>query len=298
MSNATALTGFQAIGNREDLTDVVTNISPAETPMLSRFGRSKARGTYHEWQTDTLASATANAAIEGGDYSFTRVGVRTRAGNWTQIFVTDVEVSDTQRAVDVAGVSDEFAYQMTKGMKEHARDIEYAFVNGTGNSGASGTARTLKGVLSFMTTNVETGTGTSTSETLTADMLNDALQTIWTSGGRPNEVYVNGFQKRAISGLTSSNTRNIGASEKEVVMGVDVYDSDFGRLKIILDRYMTTSVIAILQSDLWRTAVLRPTKRVDVAKVGSATRAVVETELTLESLNEAGSGQITGLATS
>lgn len=298
MSQSTALTAFQAIGNREDLTDVITNISPAETPMLSRFGKSKAKGVTHEWQTDTLATAAANAAIEGADYSFARVGVRTRVSNWVQDFVNEVEVSDIQRAVDVAGVEDEFAYQMTKAMKEHARDIEYALVNGTGNSGASGTARTLKGVLAFVTTNVETGTGTSTSETLTADMFNDALQTIWAAGGRPNEVYVNGFQKRAISGFTSPNTRNIGATEKEVIVGVDVYDSDFGRLKVILDRYMTASVVAILQSDLWRVATLMPTRRVDVAKIGSATRAVVESVLTLESLNEAGSGQITGLATS
>jgi hypothetical protein len=297
MSQSTAKTTYQAVGNREDLSAVITNISPTETPMLSRFGRSKASGTYHEWTTDSLASATTNAQIEAGDYSFSRVASRTRTGAYTQIFVTPVEVSDTQRSVDVAGLEDEFAYQMEKKMKEHARDIEYAYVNGTGNSGASGTARALKGVLAWITTNVETGTGTAT-EALTETMFNDALQSAWDQGGRVDAAYANGFQKRAISAFTAGNTRNVGAAEKEVIVGVDVYDSDFGRVKIVPDRYMTATVVALLQSDLWKTAFLRPTKKVDVAKVGSATRAVIESELTLEALQQAGNAQITGLTTS
>jgi len=247
--------------------------------------------------TDSLATATGNAAIEGYDYSFSKVASRTRTGAYTQIFQTPVEVSDSQRAVDTAGLEDEFAYQMAKKMKEHARDIEYALINATGNSGASGTARTLKGVLSWITTNVETGTGTG-SEALTTTMLDNALQDAWDQGGNPETAYANGWQKRKISALTTSNTRNINADIKEVVIGIDVYDSDFGRIKIVPDRFMTTSVVALLQNDLWKLAEFRPTKKVDVAKIGSATRAVIETELTLESRNEAGSAQITGLSTS
>ncbi len=297
MTNATAKLTYDAVGNREDLSDVLTNISPTETPMLSRFGKVKAKNTYHEWLTDSLATATANAAIEGYDYSFSKVSSRTRTGAYTQIFQTPVEVSDSQRAVDTAALEDEFAYQMAKKMKEHARDIEYALINGTGNSGASGTARTLKGVLAWITTNVETGTGTG-SEALTATMLDDALQSAWDQGGTPDTAYANGWQKRKISGLTTSNTRNINADMKEVVIGIDVYESDFGRIKIVPDRFMTTTVVALLQNDLWKIAEFRPTKKVDVAKIGSATRAVIESELTLESRNEAGSAQITGLSTS
>jgi hypothetical protein len=188
---------------------------------------------------------------------------------------------------------------MAKALKEHARDIEYAFAStaNTGNSGASGTARQLKGVMAWITTTNITGTG-SGDETLTETMFNDALQAIWNKGGRPDAVYANGFQKRKISGFTASSTKFVEASEKEIVAGVDVYDSDFGRVKIVADRYMNAAQVAILQSDLWKTAVLRPTKHIEVAKVGSATRGVIETELTLESRNEAGSGKITQLATS
>jgi len=299
MSNSTAMQTYQAVGNKEDLLDVITNISPLETPMFSAFGKSKAKGTYHEWLSDELAAATANAHVEGADYTFARRNPRVRTGNYTQVFVTPVEVSDTQRAVETAGLEDEYAYQMAKALKEHARDIEYAFAStaNTGNSGASGTARQLKGVMAWITTTNITGTG-SGDETLTETMFNDALQAIWNKGGRPDAVYANGFQKRKISGFTASSTKFVEASEKEIVAGVDVYDSDFGRVKIVADRYMNAAQVAILQSDLWKTAVLRPTKHIEVAKVGSATRGVIETELTLESRNEAGSGKITQLATS
>jgi hypothetical protein len=297
MAQSTAFLTYDAVGNREDLSDVITNISPEETPMFSTFGKTKAKGTYHEWLTDSLADATDNAFIEGGDYTFVKVAPRARTGNYTQIFVTPVEVSDTQRSVDSAGIEDEFAYQMAKKLKEHARDIEKALVTGTGNAGASGTARRLKGVLSWITTNVETGTGTG-AEALTETMFNNALQTIWNSGGRPDTAWVNGFQKRQISRLTASTTKTLDAEDKKLVAAVDVYESDFGVIKVKLDRFMDADKVAITQTDLWKVAVLRPTKKVDVAKVGSATRAVIETELTLEARNQAGSGKIIQLTTS
>lgn len=298
MSQSTAKITFEAVGNKEDLMDVVTNISPTDTPFLSRFGKSKATAAYHEWTTDSLASAADNANIEAADYVFTKPASRSRTGAYVQYFMTPVEVSDMQRIVDKAGVEDEFAYQMTKKLKEHARDIEYALVTGTGNSGASGTARRLKGALAWITTNVTTGTGTG-AEAITETMFNDTLQNIWTSGGGPGlEAYANGYQKRKISAFTASATKFQNASDKEVIAGVDVYDSDFGRVKIKLHRLMTTSVVAILTPDLWKVAVLSPTKKVDVAKIGAATRGVIETYLTLEARQEAGSGQIKELATS
>jgi hypothetical protein len=296
MAQATAKLTYDTVGNREDLLDVITNISPTDTPFLSRFGRSPAKGALHEWLTDNLANAADNAAIEGADYTFTKRTSRTRLQNHVQFFNTPVEVSDLQRAVDTAGLEDEFDYQMVKAMKEHARDIELALVTGTANSGASGTARRLRGVLSWLETTVATGTGTG-NEALTADMFNSTLQAIWAEGGMPDYAYANGYQKRVISGFTGNNTRNINADEKEIVIGVDIYDSDFGRIKVVLHRFMTASVVAVLQNDLWKVSPLVPTRKVDVAKISSSTRAVVETYLTLESRQEAGSGKIIQLTT-
>lgn len=295
MSQSTAKTTFQAVGNREDLTDVITMISPVETPFFSRFGKTKASAVLHEWQTDSLANAADNANIEAADYTFTRPASRTRLTNSVQYFMTAVEVSDLQRHVDVAGLEDEFAYQLAKKMKEHARDIELALVTGTGNTGASGTARRLKGVLGWITTTVNTGTGTG-SEALTETMFNDTLEDIWDQGGMPDYAYANGSQKRKISDFTGGTNKNTDAEDKVVYKGVDVYDSDFGRIKIVPHRHMTSSVVAILQNDLWKVATVAGTRKQDVAKIGASTRAVIETYLTLESRNEAGSGQLIQLS--
>jgi hypothetical protein len=295
MAQSTAFQTYDAIGNHEDLSDVVTNISPMDTLFLSRFGKEKATNTYHEWTTDSLANAADNAHIEGADYTFAKRAAKTRVGSYVQNFETPVEVTDDQIAANPAGADNEFAYQLAKAMKEHARDIEVALVSGTGNSGASGTARRLKGVMAWMTTNVNTGTGTG-NETLTETMFNDTLQNIWNAGGSPASAFAGGTQKRAISAFTAGSTKFTNVTDKELTAGVDVYDSDFGRIKVYLHRWMTSGKIAILTEDLWKIAQYRNTRKTDVAKVGSATRAVVETGLTLVSRQEAGSGQITQLS--
>ena len=298
MAQASAVLTYNAVGNREDLTDVIATITRHETPIFSGLEKVKASGVLHEWQTDTLSTGSSNAQIEGADFSFAYPAYRTRVHNHTQIFTKSVEVAGTQSAVTTAGLEDEYAYQLEKRMKELATDIEEALITGTGNSGASGTARELTGILAFMTTNVETGTGTG-AEALTEEMYNDVLQTIWASGGRPDTTYVNGFQKRKLSAFASNNTRfqNVD-NEGELKNSIGVYDSDFGRQRIELDPFMTTSVVAIIQRDMFKVAQLRPIKTVDVAVVGDSKRGALVAELTLEARNEASSGQITGLSTS
>lgn len=276
---------------------IVTNISPVDTPMFSGFKRVKASATYVEWMTESLAAAASNAKIEGADYSFTKPTSRTRVGNWTQILSKTFEVSETQEAVDKAGVEGEYARRLENAMKELGRDVEYALVNGTGNSGASGTARSLKGVLAFITTTVETGSGTGT-QALTEAMFNDALQAAFVQGGNPDTVYANGWQKRKISSFSTPSTRNIDAENKKLVAAVDVYESDFGLIEVKLDRWMPTDKVAILEKDKFAVAVLRPIK-VDneVARLGDAKRGAIVGELSLISYNQAASAQITQLTT-
>lgn len=298
MAQSTALKTYDAIGNREDLTDVIAVVSRNETPIYSGLEKVEAKARTHEWQTDSLTTGSSNAAIEGADFTFAIPSSRTRVTNNTQIFTKSLEVSETQREVAVAGLDDEYAYQMEKKMKEIATDIEKALITGTGNSGASGTARTLKGMLAFIATNVETGTGTAT-EYLTESMYNNLLQKIWTAGGRPDTTYVNGFQKRKISAFATNNQRyaEVG-SDGELRNYVSVYYSDFGTQKIELDSFMDTDKIAAVQKDMWKIAVLRGIKNVDVATIGDAKRGALVGELTLEARNQLASGKVTGLKTS
>lgn len=273
------------------------NISPTETPMLSRFGKVQASGKYHEWQTDSLAAAAANIVVEGTDAESTALAATTRAGNYCQISRKIWRVTDTMEAVNKAGRGSEYSYQMAKKMKELARDMEYAIVNGTGASGASATARALKGVLSWIGTNVGTGTATG-DEALTETMYNNLLQDIYDEGGNPDVTYANGFQKRAISQFSTPNTRNINTEDKRLIATVDVYDSDFGLQQIILDRYMPTGEVAVLEEDMWKVAMLRPVKFKELPDNGGGPKGQVEAEFTIEALNEKSSGKITGLSTS
>lgn len=296
MATGTAVASFNAATNREDLIDVITNISPIDTPFLSSLGKVKATAAYHEWSTDSLATATANAKKEGDDYSFALKTTPARTGAYVQMFQNTAEVSDLERELNPAGIDDMFAYQMAKCLKEQARDMEKALIGtGAGAAGASGTgaARELKGALAWITTNTATGattgTGTSSPETL----FNTNLQAIWAAGGDPQVTYVDGTEKRRISAFTASSTKNVNADAKELVAVVDVYDSDFGRVKIVADRYMTALKIFTVQPDLWKLAVAVPTHKVDVAKTSSSTKGVVETVATLECRQEAGNGVLT-----
>ncbi len=291
---------YEAAGEREDLIDLIVNISPTETPMLSRFGKTRATATNHEWQTDSLASAAANAQVEGNDPDAPALTATTRTGNYTQIAFKVWRTTDTMEAVKLAGRSNEYTYQMAKAAKELARDIEYALVNGTGNSGATGTARELKGVLSWITTTNNTGSGTGT-QALTETLYNDTLQDIFDQGGNPDVTYANGFQKRQISafgqGSTAILARNLDAADRNLVATIDVYESDFGLQKIILDRYMASDKVVCLQEDLWRVAFLTAPFHKELPDNGGGPKGMMKTELTLESLNEAASGKITELTT-
>lgn len=298
MAQATAVTTYDAVGNRDDLQDLIDIVAQDEAPLYTKLKRTKASARYHEWLTDSLSVGQSNKQIEGRDYTFTKRSARTRVGNYTQILDKLVEVSDTQRAVDSAGLKDEFSYQMDNAMTELKTDVEYALIQGTSASGATGTARSMSGFLEVVSTNVATGTGTG-NEALTEDMFNDNLQTIWAAGGRPGDVIVNGFQKRQISGFTSPGTRFVKTeADKRLSVAVDIYESDFGVKNIWLDPQMANNQVLIVDMNRAKLAILRPVKFEEIAKIGDATRGVIKTELTLQWGNELAHGKITQLTTS
>jgi hypothetical protein len=155
----------------------------------------------------------------------------------------------------------------------------------------------MDGVLAWITTNVETGSGTGT-EALTEDMFNDALQTIYTAGGRPDTAYVNGFQKRRISAFTASNTKSIDATAKKLVNSIDIYVSDFGMIQVVYDVFMPTNTVALLEKSKWEIGILRPFAKQDAAKTGDSRKGAVIGEITLIARNQASSGKITQLSVS
>jgi len=288
---------YQAIGNREDLIDIIINISPMDTWVTSNTGSTRAISTYHEWQTDALATAAANAQIEGDNATAAAVTPTTRLGNYSQILWKVFQISETQRAIVAAGRNDEVDYQTLKKSKELARDIEYALLlNSSSASGASGTARQLKGILGWITTNVTTVSATTVA--MTEALYNTNLAAIWKQGGYPTVTLVGAYQKQQISGFTS-NVRRIEAEEKKLVNSVDIYESDFGAIMVRLHHLLNDNnpgyVVNLGVMDLWVKAWLRPVNRIELAKTGSSDQYKIEAELTLESRNQAGSGLLSGL---
>lgn len=282
---------YQAIGNREDLLDVVTNISPTDTWCLSNFGRSSATSTLHEWTTDALATPAANAVIEGDDASASAITARTRVNNYTQISRKTYIISDTQMAVNASGGPEETRQKANK-LKELANDIEFAIVtNSAAAAGASGTARQTKGAIGWIATNVTT----SSASTLTDVLLNTNLQLVWAAGGKPSNILCGGARKADISGFTG-NTKNVSAEKKTLVYAVDIFQSNFGTLTINLSTIMHAShadkLLVFGDINLWNLAWLRPINYEKLYRSGGATRYMIEAEYAVECLQEKGSGKI------
>lgn len=305
------------IGNREDLTDVLTNISPTETPFLSSIGRSRASGVFHEWQTDTLAAAAtagANAAAEGASAAPASGNTSTRIGNRTQIFTKELSVSNTQMSVSIAGRASEWEYQMNKRMKELARDIESQLIlssaQSTGDTTAD-TARQLEGwgmsdetnaTAGFLSSNVETllttASDTGTRKNLTETVFNNILQTCWNSGGNPDAIHVNGYNKRVISTFSANATRtaSVDFGDTRLQAAVDVYQSDFGIVKILANRYVPQTNVAVIETQYWKLAELRPLTFSRLAKDGDRELGQFVTEVTLAAMAPTSSGKIIGCA--
>lgn len=275
-------------GNREDLIDVITNISHTDTPILSMLGRAKATSTKHEWLTDSVSGGTSiNKAVEGADTTFPTLTARTRVFNYTQNLEEPFQISEDQEAVNPAGVAGEFAYQMKKAMQELAVDIEYSLVNGASASGASGTAREMNGIVAFITTNVNSATA---ARALTNTIYNDGLQTVFgNSKVRISDIFAGGFQKRTISGFSTANTRYVDVSGKKLQTAIDVYEGDFGRQKIHLHYQIGAAIPGTLigvDPSYWKTAWLQPVKSEKLSKSGDSIKARVYCKLTLEARNE------------
>ena len=308
-------TTYSAVGLREDLSDIIYNISPTETPFMTAIAREKATAVYHEWQTDALeAPNTANAQIQGDDISaYDAVVPTVRLGNYTQISRKTVIVSMTEEAVDKAGRKSEVGYQVAKKGKSLKRDIEsILLMNQARAVGTSGTtAARSASVLAWIHTNVAnvvagglnpTGDGTNartdgtTPIAFTETMLQTALASVWTnSGDEPDFVLVNSSQKKAITGFPGNNTRYVNAEEEKLVNSIDVYVYDFGSVEIKADRFMRLRDALIINSDLWGLAWLRPINLVDLAKTGDNEKKMLVGEYTLTSRNEAGSGLVADL---
>lgn len=302
---------YDAVGIKEDLSDVIYNVTPEETPFYSKSKKSKASNTFVEWQTDTLRASAANAHIEGDATTANARSATSRLGSYTQIFKNAVVVPDTDEGLNKAGRGREIAYQVMKTAKEQKLDIEKAlFDNNARVAGNGSTARELAGAPAWLITNTSfganegadaTGDGTDarTDETTTLLAFSQArfdsvMQSIWEEGGKPDTVYLSAFQMNVALGFTGNNNQRstVQAGGERVIKSLAVYVTPWGTVEFMPSRENRSRDVFIMQDNMWEVAVLRPTKNVEMAKTGDNTTRQVVTELTLKCLNEKASGGI------
>ena len=291
---------YDANGIREDLSDIITNVSPEESPFYSACKKTKARNTLHEWQTDSLRSSAANAHIEGDATTAEARTATVRLGNYTQIFKNAVVIPDTDEGLDKAGRSKEMAYQILKVAKEQKLDIEKAlFANNAKVAGNASTARELAGVPTWLTDNVDLQSGNSganatgdgsdartddgTATAFSQTKFDSVMQSCWESGGNPDRCYLSAFQMNVALGFTGNNNQRstVQAGDEKVVKSLDVYVTPWGTVEFVPSRENRGRDVFIMQDDMWEVAVLRPTKNTALAKTGDATTRQIVTECTL-----------------
>ena len=322
---------YDAKGIREDLSDLISDISPTTTPFQSNIGSRDADNTYFEWQTDSLATASGTPVVEGQDLSsFTAVTPTVRLGNYCQINMVDFIISGTEQRVDKAGRASEIGYQAAKAAKELKRNIEVAcLLNGVGAVvGGTSTARVTCGFPGWLKSNVVENTATKPSYTgsvptgasevwksfdiptaFLETMLKSTMQSCYENGGEPSMLMVSPFNKTAVSAFSgiASSRYNVDGAEPSVIIGAaDIYVSDFGNLSVVPNRFFTSVIdegagslmnnwAFLVDPDEVKLASLRPYTIESLAKTGDADKRMALREWGLQVNNEAAHGVVAAI---
>ncbi|MCP1558407.1 UNVERIFIED_ORG: hypothetical protein M2438_002491 [Methylobacterium sp. SuP10 SLI 274] len=304
-----AVTTSQVVHNREDLANIINDITPEDTYVYSTIEKTKATGTRHENLTEELSPPNSkNAFAENATFEDSVMTVPERLGNYTQISRKVVGASGTLRAINTAGSQDEFVRQVKKAGVEIRRDIEAGLVSE--NASVASPVRFSAGMEAWISTNALHGTGGSTpgyngnvtpspvdgtTRVFTEAMFQEAAQKAWVAGGKVTKVIAPPALKQVISTFSGNATKYTIASDKKTTAGVDVYVSDFETHSVIPHRYIRSTTVIMFDPDLWALATLRNFKVEDVAKVADGDRKALITEWTLESKNQRGNAKIADL---
>lgn len=292
---------FQQVGKKEDITDIITTITPTKVPFQTAIGSMKVWNTLFQWQEDSLAAVnSANAQIEGFTATDATLIPTVMRTNYTQILQKTIKVSDTADAVATYGRAKEAAYQMAKAAAEVKRDLEYFLVGSqqTAVAGASGaTARKFASVQAQIDlTNATTKTGAS-GNPITEPLLLTNLQLCYNNGADPNTIMVTPADSLIIAGFAAATGRlrdlsDLSDNGQKIVNAVTVYVSPFGEQKVVLNRFLNQYDTLIFDPNMWKLVTLRPWTRETLAKTGDNTLMMIVGEFSLMHKNQLASGRI------
>jgi hypothetical protein len=325
-NTVTRYDGYRAV--REDLANVIYNISPVDVPFMSNIGRETVKNTYYEWQTDSLAAAvTTNAQLEGDDsFAADSQAATERVGNYTQISRKVVQTSGTIEAVDKAGMRSYLAYELAKAASELKRDMEATLTsNAVAVAGGNTTARKTAGLGGWIITNSYSGAGTTaaapvmsggagsldgfpttasvagTARAFTETLLKTGIQGVWTQGGDPKVLMVGPYNKTVVSGFTGIATRFrdvAPGSQAEIIGAADVFVSDFGTVNVVPNRFQPEGNAYIIDPEYASVGYLRNFRTEVLAKTGDSEKRMLIVEYGLKVRQQKSHAAVRDLTTS
>lgn len=305
-----------AVGNREELSDVVNRITPEDTPIYSMAPKGSAKTTNPEWEIDTLRAPAANIQLEGDEFAFTAVPTPTRVGGRTQILREGFIVSETQEAEDNAGKVEKLKHNMLKAGIQIRKDAELAIVEN--NASVGGATREFGGLPSWYETNTSRGSGGSdggfssgnttaatngTQRAFTKALMDANFQEVYNAGGNNKFLVVSPYVKTVFTTFMSdSNVAQFryaaSGNNNAIIASADIYEGDFGKTTVIPNRVMATGAAYArnahnIDPDLLMWKWLDKMARVpNLAKTGDAEKGMIVGEGTLCVKNEAGLGVV------
>jgi hypothetical protein len=305
----------QAVGNREELDDFVSLITPSDTPIYTMAGKAKAASKHPEWEYESLDTTGDNAQPEANEYTFDAVSAPTRVGNYTQIFTKTFRFSGTQQAVDNAGNAEKRAHELMKKGKAIRKDMEYSIVVNTASTNSD--PRRSGGLPTWLTSNVSRGSGgssggfssgvttvetTGTQRAWSKALTDTVLQSIYQNGGDVTTVVVSPYNKGVFATFMSdANVASFryaaGKGTNTIIGTADIYESPWGPVKVMANRVMSTAAatarrVFALDPDMVKWMTLRPIQEDEVAKTGDAENGVLIAEGCLKVVNQAGIGVV------
>ncbi len=294
---------YDQVGIKEDVSDVISNISPTKTPFQTLIKTERVTNRLFQWQEDSLAGVADNAQLEGFTASDSTMSPTVMRSNYTQIMQKTVNVSSTADVVSTYGRAKETAYQLAKKADELKRELEYHLVGKAQNSsaGADGvSARTFANAF---------GTDPNSDAVIHADVtvnkssaaLDEAAvlsvnQKMFEAGSEAKYLMIKPADSLIVANFAaaSGRSRDFGASTS-IVNVVDLYVSPFGEQKVILNRFLKATEALLFDPAMWSLVTLRPWTRELLAKTGDNDRHLIVGEFSLKHKNYKGTGRITGL---
>ena len=291
-------TSYDQVGLAEDVSDIISNISPTDTPFTTMIKTEKVSARVYEYQEDTIGAGADVKLVEGADFTIGSLSPTTLRSGTTQIIGLAFDVSATADAVKTYGRAKETAYNLGKTLKLIKKHQEFAYVgqDNAAVTGSSSAAREMASATQLITNS--TDAGTNATDALTEAKFLVAAQAAYTAGSEPNVFMIKPADSTIVAAFTgaSGRYRNFNDGTKTLVNVVDLYVSPFGEYKIVLNRHQLVTHAFLIDPSMWRQTVLRPISRTLLAKTSDGDKHAVVMEIGLKHSNFGDSHMITGLS--